>query len=183
MRTATMSILGLYNFNESIFDELQTPEGIVKNDLIVELLAELAGLEIVYPDWNTMKVLIGVWSRHRIENWERMFKAFYSEYNPIHNFDRTEEWRDSGKGKGTSRTENRNKVAGFNEKTLVDSGAGSSSGESESSSETAHEGHLYGNIGVTRTQDMINDEIRLRATDMHKIIINEFREKFCIQVY
>lgn len=43
---------------------------------------------------------------------------------------------------------------------------------------------IHGNIGVTKTQEMISSEIEMRAAlDLYKIIAMEFEKEFLIQVY
>lgn len=41
-----------------------------------------------------------------------------------------------------------------------------------------------GNIGVTKSQDMVRDEVQLRIeTDLYELIAAEFESKFCMQIY
>ena len=45
-------------------------------------------------------------------------------------------------------------------------------------------GRVHGNIGVTTNQQMIQAEIELRvAKQVEMIIIQQFKEKFCLLVY
>lgn len=45
-------------------------------------------------------------------------------------------------------------------------------------------GHVHGNIGVTTNQQMITAEIQMRVEyNLYNIIINQFKQKFCILVY
>ena len=44
--------------------------------------------------------------------------------------------------------------------------------------------HIHGNIGVTTAQQMIKEEMQLRATyDIYRIITMEFEKEFLIQIY
>ena len=44
--------------------------------------------------------------------------------------------------------------------------------------------HLYGNIGVTTSQQMLRAELELAAElDFYKMVAKQFAEKFCILVY
>lgn len=43
--------------------------------------------------------------------------------------------------------------------------------------------HTHGNIGVTKTQDMIEAELDLRMKNIIDIIVREFEDKFLVQVY
>ena len=58
----TLSVLGLYNYDESIFDNMALPvtDHLVKDTLIQNILVECSELEIVYPDPDIFKLNIGV---------------------------------------------------------------------------------------------------------------------------
>ena len=182
-RTATISVLGLYNYNNDIFDAIKLPDEVDRKTLVDSLLSQLYGLEILYPDIDVMANLIGIWSNQRLDSWRRLASTWNATYNPIHNFDRNEEWTQTGKGNGQSSGKSGSKIAGYDNVPMVDSSEVNTSGTSSSQSETTHRGHLYGNIGITKTQEMIRDETNLRTTDIYQIIIDEFKNRFCIMVY
>lgn len=49
---------------------------------------------------------------------------------------------------------------------------------------TEHEGHLYGNIGVTTSQKMLQDEIDVRFNNnFYDIISSQFKLEFCVMIY
>lgn len=100
-RGATMSILGLWQWDHSIFDLMQFPsfqEGETvhefttdeKQMLIDNLMSECAELEILYPNPVVMKNMIGLWSGKELPTWIRFYKAALAEYDPIENYHRTE---------------------------------------------------------------------------------------------
>ena len=70
----------------------------------------------------------------------------------------------------------------------------SKTGEKESSEKTEnrgmdrddtnkHSGHIHGNIGVTTTQAMIEEERRIAEFNLIDYIADSFCEQFCILVY
>ena len=90
---ATMSILGLWNNDHSIFDLMQLPEGFTTEDretVTDSILTECAELEILYPAPEVMKNIIGIWSRKELPTWQRIYNASLLEYNPIENYRRDE---------------------------------------------------------------------------------------------
>lgn len=92
-RGATLSVLGLYNFDSSLFDEMTYPSGFTndeKQTVVGNILMECAELEFLFPDFNAAKQAIGLWSRLNVAVWERIFTAANLEYNPIENYNRTE---------------------------------------------------------------------------------------------
>ena len=109
-RAATLSVMGLYEWDNTLFDLMQIPEALNKTDLVQNLVFELAELEVLYPNPVVMKNLIGVWSNKQIDIWNRLYATTQYEYNPIENYDRQESGTDSGTGSTThtgmdSRTE------------------------------------------------------------------------------
>lgn len=54
--------------------------------------------------------------------------------------------------------------------------------ETENSTDEFHE-HVHGNIGVTTTQQMIEQELAMRSRSVYDIIADEFEDKFCITLY
>ena len=171
-----MTVLGLYNYNDTIFNSMQLPDGVDPDTVVSNLLMELAELEVIYPSWITMQRAIADWSKSRVNSWERMLQALNADYDPVENYDRREEWTDGEDSSG----EYKNKVAGFNVGEQTDS----NSSEQQSKRSATHSGRIHGNIGVTMAQQMIQSELDLRAVnDMVQIIVNEFKKRFCIMVY
>ena len=88
---AFLTVMGLYNFDNTLLDSMVYPEGIdgemLKNDIILET----AELEVIYPDPAFFKTAVGLWSHTRIVTWERIYNASLAEYNPIENYDRHEQ--------------------------------------------------------------------------------------------
>lgn len=84
---ATISILGLNNFDESIWDNFQVPSQANREDIIDEILLECSDFELLYPDWDVMHHAIGLWSRKELPIWQRLYDAKEYEYNPLWNVD------------------------------------------------------------------------------------------------
>lgn len=100
-RAVNMSPLGLYNWDQTIFDLMQIPEQLNRDTLIDNLLAETAELEVLYPNPVVFKNLVGVWSAKQIDIWNRLYATTQYEYNPIENYNRYETGSDSGTGRTT----------------------------------------------------------------------------------
>lgn len=195
---AWLSILGLYNYDNSIFDKFVVPTGMDKELIINNILLELAELEVIYPEPNTMKNAIGFWSQGQLDSWQRMYDAMQLEYDPIYNYDRFEEWLDSNTATTHSNTNSnlnrkgstKHQVNAFNSG-ITDSNIDSidntdtdiTNTNSNNSATGAHSGHLYGNIGVTTSQQMLQSEIDISKFIVQDYIIEQFKERFCLLVY
>lgn len=194
-----LSFIGLYNWDSSLFDLMEIPTRedypIDKNVLIDLLLMETAELEVIYPDFDFMKQALGRYSVSRKNSWERMLEALSEKYNPLHNFDRNEEYTDNETGNNTSSNTNTvtgtttEQTTGFDSETFVDrgkqdiSGNTSSTGNSNATRQLTHTARLFGNIGVTKSQEMLKDELEVRKTDFYKIVVEEIKNRFCLLVY
>lgn len=85
---STLSLMGLYEYDNTIFDDFQVPEGMDKGVLTGNILVELAELEVVYPNPLVMKTAIGLWSKSLIHVWQQLFDTTQYDYNPLINSDR-----------------------------------------------------------------------------------------------
>ena len=100
-RAVNLSPLGLYQWDQTIFDLMQLPEALNRDTLIDNLLAETAELEVLYPNPVVFKNLLGVWSAKNLDVWNRLYATTQYEYNPIENYNRYETGSDSGMGRTT----------------------------------------------------------------------------------
>lgn len=86
---ATMSLLGLYQADPTLFDNLELPEGLELDTLRDNMICELAELEVIYPDPVFMKSAIGFWSKKQLHVWTELYETLLYDYNPIWNKDGT----------------------------------------------------------------------------------------------
>ena len=160
-----LSIMGMYEYDNSLFDGLDVPTYTDKNnvvhvvnktDVINSILLNCAELEVIYPKFDTMKLAIGVWSASEQDTWRKMFATQMAEYNPLWNVD--------------ADIVNIGSVMGFNE----------SSNWSDAAKETQRR---TGNIGVTASQDLIQKERDVADFSIIRFITESFKKRFCLMVY
>ena len=205
---ATLDIIGLYNYDDTLFDTMSVPSTITKADVVHEILETCAELELLYPDWDFMKSAIEHWSAVEMPTWTRVEALTLAEYNPIENYDRKEYAVDTGsrqaqgsgtqtsKANSTSSSDNVDKVAGFNTDTLGVNGkqtainAGASQGTNDSQSATSEaetnvrQLRAHGNIGVTTVAEMMSQELEVYPKiNLVNYIVNSFKMRFCLLVY
>ena len=257
--SARMSLWGLYQYDNTILDNLTLPTGMDADNLKQNLLVETAGLSILYPDPDFLKTVIGLWSAERQDVWQKLYNTTVLQYDPIQNYDRTEETEEVNDGvsvrsneqkrdatsdgvttrdsdqtrsrsesgntsdvntsSGTSETVNSNTA--YNSNTFTDTAKAESSGSNSSStsgsssssssenvaengnesmasraSENVNESgnesrsdrrhfksRVFGNIGVTTSQQMIMSEREVAEFCMTEYVINDFIQRFCVMVY
>lgn len=229
--SATVSLLGLSRHNPAILGELVLPAGLDADLVKDNLLAETAELEVIYPDAFFMQAMIGRWSHKELPIWTRLYKTTLLDYNPIENYDRTEEWTEGEKSArsvdaettGNSTTDSTGStntsgtttadatgqkfVSAYNETDFTptekdtDTQTGSSDTEQHeegnvkvtttadtTTSETekrdlVRSGRAHGNIGVTTSQQMLESEREVSLYNIIDVIINSFKNRFCLQIY
>lgn len=162
----TVSILGLLNYDNTIFDDMALPSVIDKTLLVEDIVENCAELELLYPDVPTMKRIIPNWSARRLPVWTRMGEALAAEYNLLHNYDRTEIWTDTREGEKnmtgsrsvdrdgdnvhaetSTGTEGRTTTtSGTEDKTVTNTGSVTTHGETESA-------------GTTETDETITNKV------------------------
>lgn len=169
---ATLSVLGLLKADEHIFDDFHVPDGVDKNTLTSNIIAECAELEVLYPNPKIFKYILGNWSFARVGAWDRVFKALAAEYSPLENTDKYEETT-------LGPVEN----AGKRYNATYDGPEIQTERIENTSKSVVNSVHAHGNIGVTTNQHMIGEEIELRKKDIYAIIVQDFKSMFTLQVY
>lgn len=85
-----MPILTLYNlmlFNDTLFDQIQLPEGADRQLLVDRIMLDYGEMQLVYPDWSVMRYYSNSWFAAHLPNFQRLWDDYTAEYNPIHNKD------------------------------------------------------------------------------------------------
>ena len=234
-----LSIMGLYEYDNNIFQGLQVPEGLNREAVINEILLQCAELEIMYPNIDIMKLAITTWSIANQYTWQKLYDTMVVDYNPIWNVDANvtetlagSENRDiarSGSG-SNNRTVNladnetvnlsdnesinitdTEAVKGFNSDTWAESHKNAKAGTDNTThtgtDNTTHTGtdniaitdsesvdddltrsetrtqRRTGNIGVTTTQQMLEQERAIAEFNMISYIAQSFKQRFCLLIY
>lgn len=254
VRNEIFSPLSLYHFDNTIFEYFKVPDGMNVQTAIDAILVETAEISTIYTAPNTFRYAVKLWTNKNFMVWEKLWTTCNFEYNPIWNYDRTEEGTDTNVGKNqdtrnfsnvtdftrnlsekddtdrsetvntendynSSSTENvNNKVAAFNNgltdsttSTTIGSQSGHNDGDidttisdNRSISQTGttkttnsdtgtltmdrdntatHDFRAYGNIGVTTTQQMIEQEREVDKFNIYDYIVNDFKQNFCVMSY
>ena len=170
-----LSIMGLYEYDNNLFQGLQLPEGLDRDSVINEILLQCAELEIVYPDIDIMKLAITTWSIANQYTWQKLYDTMVVEYNPIWNVDATVniDRNTSGSGNATDA------VKGFNSNVWAES----DKTDTSSSAEEDVIERRTGNIGVTTTQQMLEQERKIADFNMISYIAQSFKQRFCLLIY
>ena len=101
MSLAKLTMIGFNNYlnkmyNQSLFDLMDLPEGIDKETLCDNIILQGGEFEVLYADPEFMRSAINVWSKKCYDTFSKWVSALKKEYDPLENYDRIEDWQDSG---------------------------------------------------------------------------------------
>lgn len=208
-----MTLIGLFNYDSTLFDNLTLPDGYNLDTFKKALLLEHGEKCVLYTDPDFMKYSIGIWSEKWALELERIYQALIAEYNPIWNYDRYEEVSDNEGRKNTSETNaghkaqdnpnfdvvSENTVSAFNSSNYEPSNKTSTNtrGKTQDLSETSnqkttdqeshnytHNGHMWGNIGVTTSAAMVTEVVRQRFEyNLYGIACKLFASELLLGIY
>lgn len=210
-RKMFLDIVALYQFDNSIFDNAIFPSGLDRDTVINSILMNCRELDCSPNDPEFLKFAIGLWSKRNEYYFNETYKTLLYNYNPINNYDRhevikdinvknetsKEQITDKGKAVRTPELVNTEKVAAFNESTpqvrtendVTGSDTSDTSstrdrdntvGTNENNTRTAD---ISGNIGVTSSQELIEQQREIVNISMYDLIATSFKSEFCILVY
>lgn len=186
-----LSILTLNDYDQTVWDGLQVPtvetfkdglstmHSVDKNLVISSIIMECSDLQLIYPDLDYMKRMIGWWSAAEMPVWTKLFKTTVIEYNPIWNVDA--DIVDTDTGSGTNGGTNTEAVKGYNSSSWADHTQDTASGNW--SDTRTHTTRRTGNIGVTATQELIQKERDIADFNIYKYITESFKKRFCVMIY
>ena len=169
-----------------MLDGVTLPSDDLDVDLLKSVIVERCGLlEPLYSEPETMKQVISIWFRAHQWNIAHIIDLVKTAYNPLENYDRREDLT-RGKTDTRNRTQNYSEegsvitnqetertVAAFNtstyspaDKTVTDGNTSTETGGNTSGTEAGSENehavnYIHGNIGVTTTQAMFQEELAL----------------------
>ena len=152
-----LTLIGLYNYDSTLFDNLSLPEAYNKNTFIESLLIEHGEKLVLYSDYDFMKYSIGAWGRKWSMELTRIAEALAAEYNPIWNYDRYEEWNDKSGKRGTSQIDN---SSNMNQKTSA-----GHVGNSETNTTNDIDAEVKGRRSATNNPDYKQTETNENVTD------------------
>lgn len=211
MSKAKFTLIGTYQYYHNaggdLFELMDLPTGINKDTLCSNILLQGGEFEVQHGNPQFIHNAIGIWSQAWKESFQRWVDALAIEYAPLENYDRMEHWTDETDvaGTGTSNSVGTldNTTTGTVETTKsaydastyqpydkVQSTETSDTDTTDrtntsmtSDQDSEHNGRIHGNIGVTTSQQMLNQELDLGYWNLYQRITQLFLQEFVIPVY
>lgn len=207
-----MTLNGLYDYgqirNDDLFEDMILPDHLDKEVVLNSILIKCGELPVMWADYPFMKNQIRVWFKRKKPIFDKMVELREAEFNPLYNYDRFEEYKDSesenenyndSESTSNNTTQNStdvNKLSAYDSNEFSNNsqdtlGASTNSNNSRNlnhlgniNKEFNHSAHLFGNIGVTTSVDMLTQAAdEWYSRDIPEMIAEEFKCDFCIGLY
>lgn len=196
---ANLSIYGLtllYDGTGTIFDELVLPTQFTDPTVLTDrLMLDTMELEVLYADPDVFKGALGIYSKSRLQTWQKMTDAMYKEYDPFINFTRdetrvntvTRDLTDMTNSEGSTQTK-RNAWDGSTEGTMTPAEQSDDSAQSSFAQtgtlKTEDYFHSQGDSALFTPTDIAKKEFELRAQlSALEYILADIKTHFCLMVY
>lgn len=169
-------IRAILAYDNTVFDNMVVPDGMDVADVVDHILSKYGDMPLFSPDPSVIKFYVGRWSKRRLALWERYKKAAESEFDPIYNYDRYEE----GNSEFNPGTTVEQTISADNAQSYQPDSQSISSGEDKNH----YKNHMYGNIGVTTSTQMLNELWdSISRFDVIDYIADDFKAEFCLLCY
>lgn len=140
--------------------------------------------QIGFETWGRFKFELNVKMREIMPYYIDIYKTTKYEYNPIENYSMREEFEDNANSESTSNSNSLEKfsdtpmseIANLDDH-LTSATKNNSDGKATGKSDNKHQGWRKGNIGVTTTQQMIEQERKV-TLNLDVMIIEELQTLF-----
>lgn len=132
MRGSRLTFNGFIQYDPDFLKRISIPAGLDRKVLANEILMKSFDLELVYPSYEFMKIMLERFTAARLWGWQKLYDTTLLEYNPIWNKDGTiteTETRDLAHSEAGDRTDSRKTSTSGSE-----SGRDSRTGSEESES-------------------------------------------------
>ena len=187
-----ITLLGLYQYSNTLFAQLQLPSFQVqilpapqltwvpdKDTLIALILEKASDFPCLYPNFDFMQFMIGVWSKNCAYMMNELWLTTVTKYKIAENYDRTTTITRTTSSSGTGSTTDASTA--FNVDAFKDTHK-SSTIASDSGSESVSD-YTHGNIGIRSAQELILQDREVALFKWYDVVSDDFIHKFCIELY
>lgn len=193
-------IRALLDWDNTLFDNMSLPDDVALADVVDHIIFKYGDAPLFSPDPAVMKYYITKWSARRLPQWVRFKNAIEEEYNPLENYDRTEETTDYfthghkvvTNDDLTHGLTTEGQISADNVSTYQPDSKAINSGKDQRDLDETHSGqdkrdynsHIHGNIGITSNQQMLSSELDIiPRLDLLDFIADDFHSEFNIMIY
>lgn len=182
-----------------LFKNAVFPDSIDKDIAVATILLNAGEFEPLYKDAEYMQRACEIWAEKWYQAFDRWALAFDEEYNPLHNYDRYEDVKETHDDATTNDLDastttddtNTNTRSSFDsskyephdQNKMTGSGTSKSNAAGTDKGEFTRTAHLYGNIGVTTAAQMLSGELEVRKNNLYNMIADCFATELTLMIY
>ena len=191
----TMTLAGMYEYDSTICDDIDIPEGMEKDNVVMTILGACGGNEVRYPNPKILKAMIQNFFHINAFKYAELWKTTQYDYDPLVNYDleievsrsRGDDRRLGGsiESSGTSESQ----VSAFDsdsyspERKAIDSSKNTTSETEEANGWDTETRHERGDNSARSTQHMIKEQRDVVDFNLYLIIADEFEDYITVPVY
>lgn len=164
MYKAKPRLVDLYTEDSTIFTNLTIPEGLQSATANAIIMQECGELQTVFEDAASLKAYLAPWSAAHADPWARMLAALSAEYNPIHNYDRTDTETITDTETGNRETSDTEATTNSGTNTVTETGSGSETG-SAATDVTKGDTSTIKKMGFNSAEFVDSDKTVVEATE------------------
>ena len=190
-----------YNFylDGGLFANAVFPASIDKELVVDTILLNAGEFEPLYKDAEFMQHACEVWAKKWFHAFERWALALSEDYDPLYNYDRYEEIEEKHDDATTNKLDaststkdtNTNKRSAFDsnnyephdQSQLDGSGTSKSDASGTDKGKFERKAHLYGNIGVTKSTELLDDYWDFVQRSVVPIIGRAIANELCYTIW
>lgn len=83
------TLYGMYSYDPTLFDNITIPEGLHKDVLITEIMAECGENEVLYPNIPLLKHMISAFFESHSYKYQKLYETMNYDYEPLENYNVT----------------------------------------------------------------------------------------------
>lgn len=164
-------------YDNELFDGIVLPQGIDFQLVVNSILQKCALDTPLYPEFTLFHDMILHFFEVKYDIYKRLYDTFNLQYNVIENYDKKEDITINYTSEGNANA--LTKVSAFDSTSLSDRDKTETDDTRKDTTITTNRTH--GNIGVTTSTQMIENEVKLRQQlDIYEIIANDFYTTFML---
>ena len=177
-----INLFNLYGYDD-IFKDIKIPDNIDKEILINSIADYVSEYEPVYYNMPFLNFKIKNFFAKNYDVFDRLNKAFAMDYNPIHNYDKTQTIIENINNNTENNSESVNQTSAFDMSNFVNNDKNKMSGNTQGTQNRTYTDRTQGNIGVTTSPQMLEQELNLRPRlNIYTFIAKLFYNEFCIYI-
>lgn len=178
-----ISLRSFYEYDNTIFDNILLPDGIDKQTVVNTIMDYCGENEPLYNSLTAIRTAIELFFAANFTDFKKMHATTVLEYDPLINYDLTEELEETSESNDRSTSTSNTSVNAYDVDYAVPDSSAGSVGENEGDSLHKLKRRTYGDASVRSTQDIIKQEREVSDFSIYTYIANKFEDVITITVY